>query len=252
MAFDLTHKLTPEEEELEKKRAQLSALEVQLAQRELDLATFRAELGTFESRYLRIVGVLYAELDEIEAQIAEANARLHPGVSERQEEASRARAQAEESAQAAKSAKEPRPTPSDDLKKLYREVAKNVHPDLATDQADRDRRERLMAEANRAYEEGDEAKLQAILNSWKSSPDSIKGEWAGAELVRVIRMIAQVEERIRAIEEEMAKLKISDLCQLRTKVEDAEREGRDLLEEMASQVRDRVTKAKSRLADVAT
>ena len=57
---------------------------------ELDLATLRAELAEFESRYLRTVGVLYAELDEIEAQIAEAQARSKPSDSEAQERARRA------------------------------------------------------------------------------------------------------------------------------------------------------------------
>jgi len=50
-------------------------------------------------------------------------------------------------------------TPSENLKKLYREVAKRVHPDLATEESERQRRHELMAEANRAYAEGDEARL---------------------------------------------------------------------------------------------
>ena len=59
---------TPEERELENKQAELASLEAELIQRELDLATLRAELAEFESRYLRTVGVLYAELDEIDAK----------------------------------------------------------------------------------------------------------------------------------------------------------------------------------------
>jgi hypothetical protein len=53
------------------------------------LATLRAELADFESRYLRTVGTLYAELDEIEAQIAEAEARRMPSDSKAQEQATR-------------------------------------------------------------------------------------------------------------------------------------------------------------------
>jgi hypothetical protein len=71
VSIDLVRRQTPEERELENKRARLAALEVELAQRELDLATLKAELQTFEARYLREVGVFYAELDEIEAEIAE-------------------------------------------------------------------------------------------------------------------------------------------------------------------------------------
>ena len=250
MSFDLTRKATPEEAELETKKAQVSTLEGELAQRELELATFRAELGIFESRYLHIVGILIAELDEIEAQIAEAKVRLYPRESKRQEEASRARTRAEESAQEAKSAKKPRSVPSEDLKKLYREVAFKVHPDLATDQEDRFAREKFMAEANLAYEEGDKSKLQAILNEWLSRPESVKGEGIGAELVRAIRKIDQVKARISAIEKEVAQLKDYEYCKLKSMWEEAEREGRDFLEEMASQVRERISEAKQRLADV--
>ncbi len=57
----------PEERELENKKAELASLEVELVQHELDLATLRADLADFENQYLRRVGVLYAELDEIEA-----------------------------------------------------------------------------------------------------------------------------------------------------------------------------------------
>jgi multidrug efflux pump subunit AcrA (membrane-fusion protein) len=71
MTTGIARKQTPEELELEKKKSELSALEAELSQRELELATAQAELHTFERRYLRVVGVRYAELDDIEAQIAE-------------------------------------------------------------------------------------------------------------------------------------------------------------------------------------
>ena len=51
---------TPEERELENKKAELASLEADLVQRELDLATLRAELTIFENGYLRTVGLLYA------------------------------------------------------------------------------------------------------------------------------------------------------------------------------------------------
>jgi len=252
MSTSLTRRQTPEERELENKRTQLAALEAELAQRELDLATLKAELTIFESRYLREVGVLYAELDEIEAQIAEAQARLNPTNQQAQEQASRARAQAQESAQAAgaarKSGEQKKFTASESLKKFYREIAKSIHPDLATDEADRARRQRVMAEANQAYADGDEARLQAILREWESSPESVKGEGTGAELIRTIRKIAQVEERLRFIEAEIIELKSSDLYQLKAKVEEAEGEGRDLLGELALQMKRQITEARERLA----
>jgi hypothetical protein len=251
MRTDITRTETPEERELIRKLYELSELETALAQRELDLATLKAELHTFEIKYLRIVGVCYAELDEIEAQIAEAEARLKPKDNKIQEKAAQARAQAQESAQAAGVAQEPREEkfePSENLKKFYREVAKRIHPDLAIDEKERIRRQQLMADANRAYEEGDEAKLRAILAEWESSPESVKGEGTAAELVRVIRKIAQVENRLRVIETKIAHLEESDVYQLRTEVEAAENAGRDLLAEMALRVKEKIALANERLA----
>jgi hypothetical protein len=253
MKTDITRTQTPEERELDRKLYELSELETELAQRELDLATLQAELHTFEARYIRIVGVCYAELDEIEAQIAEAEARLKPKDNKIQEEAAQARDQAQASAQAAGIAQEPREekfSPSESLKKLYREVAKCIHPDLATDEKERSRRQQLMTDANRAYEEGNAAKLRAILAEWESSPESVEGEGTAAELVRVIRKIAQVEKRLRVIETEITQLEESDLYQLKTKVEAAENEGRDLLDEMASRVKEEIASASERLARI--
>lgn len=245
---------TPEERELIRKRVELSVLEADLAQRELDLVTLKGELRAFEARYLRTAGARYAVLDGLEFQIAEALARLKPSDPKAKEQAAQAHAQAQDSAQAIGALYEPEQAtefePSDNLKKLYREVAKRLHPDLATGDEERARRTQLMAEANRAYEEGDEARLQAILREWASSPESVKGEGLGADLVRVIRKIAQVEERLRTIDAEMAQLRASDLYQLRVKVDEAKGEGRNLLAEMAAQVDQRIVDAEKRLAEL--
>lgn len=109
--------LTPEEEELEKKKVELTALEAELAQRELDLATLQSDLRIFEQEYFRVIGIRFTELDRIEAQISEYTAAL----------------------EAIKSFK-----PSHNLKQLYREVAKRIHPDLATDEKERLHRQELM------------------------------------------------------------------------------------------------------------
>lgn len=245
---------TPEERELASKLEELAILEAELADRELELATAHGEMHAFEQRYLRIVGVRFAELDEIKAKIAQARARVSPDDRGAQEAASQARTQADESAKAAGATEEVERTakfePSDSLKRLFREVAKRIHPDLADDEQDRIRRTRLMAEANRAYEEGDEAKLRAILDEWENSPESVKGEGAAAELVRAIRKIAQANTRLRGIEAELEHLGDSDMYQLMLKANEAEAEGRDLLAEMAETVVQQISAATHELAAV--
>jgi hypothetical protein len=243
---------TPEERELAKKCADLAVLEAELAQQELDVATLEAELRTFEARYFRIIGRLYAELDDLQAQRAEARARRHPQNADLLRQATDARARASESAEAVGAAllKEGDLrdfAPPDELKRLYREIAKQVHPDLTTDERERARRTRLMAEANRAYAAGDEATLRAILDEWVSSPESVPGEGVAAELVRTIRKIHQVERRLANIANEMAALKQSELFTLWQRAEAAKAQHRDLLAEMAEELKRQIAAARAEL-----
>jgi DnaJ-domain-containing protein 1 len=225
MSSNLTRRLTPEEQELEKKRHELSVVEAELVEQELNLATVQAELHSFEGEYLRVVGSRYIELDRIEAQIAEYMAYL-------------------ESSRDFK--------PSESLKKLYREVAKRIHPDLATDEEERQRRQHLMAEANQAYEDRDEERLRAILHGWESRPESVNGEGVAAELICTIRKISQSQERLKMIQGEIKALEQTDLYQLKTQVITAQQLGRDLLAEMASQLDEQVAAAKQQLEELKT
>jgi hypothetical protein len=240
----------PEENELRLKLVELADLEQELVEKELQLTGLRAELAAFERLYLKTVGVLYAELDDIEARIAELVASQTPSNVDAQEAARQARGKASESHSAVGGlalhiTKTFRPSP--ELKNLYREVARRIHPDLATDEADRARRQRFMAQANRAYEEGDEASLKAILEEYESSPDTVVGDGVGAELVRAIRKIAQVKRRLSEIDEELKRFMQSELMDLKNRVEEGAKQGREILTEMAKAVELRIDKARSDL-----
>ena len=170
----------------------------------------------------------------------EALNRRHPSDEAARQRTADARTKATESAGAAGAAEQATHvigfTPSEDLKKLYREIAQRVHPDLATDAADRAKRNKVMADVNRAYAAGDEAKLRAILNQWETSPDAVTGDGIGAELVRTIRKIHQVEERLSAIAVEISSLNGSELSVLKVKADAERMSGRDMLSDMAEQL----------------
>ena len=143
--------------------------------------------------------------------------RRAAGTPEAKAEAAEARTQAEEAYSAAHcEAAEVQPfTPSPELKKLYREAAKRVHPDTATDEEDRARRERLMKEVNAAYAAGNEDALRRILDGLDTSPDAVQGSGIGADLIRILRQLRQVRDRIAAIELEISDLSETDLAQLK-------------------------------------
>src|SRR5271154_3681926 len=248
-----TTTLNPEEQELARKRAEQAAIESELAERELRSANLRAELGAFEQQYLHFVGSRYAELDELKAGIAERTAKQHPGNARAQHAAQEAREHAKETKNAAGEKLESSPQAfeaSPEMKRLYRDVAKRIHPDLTSDRNDRAKRQALMAEANEAYQRGDEARLAKILTEYAWRPETGQGEGAGAELVRVIRGISQARGRLAEIEAELQELLRSELYQLKTRVDEAERDGRDVLREMIDKVEDQIAQAKRRLEPV--
>jgi len=241
MSGQITRRLKPEEEELRRKREELTAVRATLAERELELVDLRGQLAAFEGRYLREVGTLYAELDEWKARISELRARLDPSPT--------ANAQAEENREQARQAYEEAYgkasetrdfTPSPELRSLFCEVAKGIHPDLSKDAADHERRTRFMAEANRAYQAGDADALRRILDEYQDGADAVGGEGIGAELVRIIRQISLAKDRVAAIERELVTLLRGEIGLLKKQAEEKQREGGDLLAELEKSVRGQI------------
>ena len=242
---ELARVVSPEEEKLERKRRELPGLLSELAERELSLVSLKAALAAFEGQYLREVGVLYAELDEWNAKIAELIAKTD-NTSEAQSAAAQARKQAKETYAAAhgEPSKVASFTPSPELKKLFREVVNCVHPDRATGDADRTLRERLMKQANDAYSRGETDTLRKILDEYASSPESVKGVGVAAELEKIIREIEQVSRRIAQMGSEIADLNSSPMAKLFARNEQARSQGRSLLAEMATDNKRRIDLAR--------
>ncbi len=243
---------TPEEFELNKKLRVLDRLKDRLADREEDMADLRAELERFEARYTMDVARLYAEHDEIEAQIAEEEYKLVPDDEEIKKRAEELRRRAEESARAAEDAAgdDGKFEPTPEARKAYHNLARIIHPDLALDAAEKERRHGLMAELNQAYSAGDQAKLNKLAEDLRHSPELVAGDSIGDELVRVIRQIAQVKARLNELVKEQSEAEASELFELREKVEAESAEGRDLLAQMAARTRAHIKKSERRLANL--
>ena len=237
---------TPADNELHRKREDLATIRLTLAERELQLADLRVELKTFEGRYLRQVGALYAELDDIEARIAEHEVRLYdsPAARDRAAEARR-QAAATHDAAFGEAHEAPELDPSPDLRRLYRDVAKRIHPDFARDAAEQHHFTRLMARANKAYARGDAEALQRILDDHHETA-ALDGEDTATELLRITRQIQHAERDIALIDHELRELPTNEIAQLKYDADAAHNEGRDLLAELASTLRDRIADAQYR------
>ncbi len=247
--------LAPEEVELKKKRAVLERLKDRLADREEEMADLRAELKQFEANYSMQVGRLYAELDEIEAEIAEEEYKLVPDDEEIKKKAEELRRRAEESAARALEAAEAADRkwePTTEAKKAYHSLARTIHPDLALDAAEKERRHGLMAQLNQAYSSGDQAELSRLADEFRNSPDLVSGDSIGDELVRAIRQISQVKHRLLVLARERTEAEGSELYALREKMIAEEAEGRDMIAQMSARTVVQIRKSTRRLENLKT
>jgi hypothetical protein len=238
---------SPDALALLEKREQLATVRNALGERESEVAQLRAQLKSFEGRYLRQVAALYAELDDLEARIAEREADLHDSEAARSR-AEESRRQAQETHNAAfgeaHEAEEFEPPPS--LKTLFREVAKRIHPDFARDDAEAKYFTMLMARANQAYSRGDTEMLQRLLDDHLEINASVAGEDSAAELLRITRQIRHAERDIARLDVEQQSLEASEIAQLHVDAEAAAREHRDLLTELAATIQQQIADAQRR------
>jgi hypothetical protein len=219
-------------------RQRLAAVRAALAEREAEVAQVRSLLKAFEGRYLHRVGVLYAELDEINARITEREVDLYDSDSARAQETHDAAFGADEEPE------EFDPPPS--LKTLFRELARRIHPDFASDEAEQNHFTLLMMRANEAYSRGDAETLQRLLDDHLEI-SAAAGESDALTIKRVTRQIQHAERDIAALHREQETLLGSEIGQLFADAETAARQDRDLLDELATSLRARIADAQYRL-----
>ncbi len=235
---------TMEEAELYRRRAELAVVRSALADREAELAALRAQLNSFEGRYIRQVGVLYIQLDEWEERIAELNSpaaipeAFAEAESEPPAEAETPRAETQQAeTQQAETQQGVTRQAFFDLKALFREVAKRIHPDFASDPQDELRRTHLMAQANDALRRDDADLLHRMLHGYDPSTDSGDLTSTAAALAHVLSQMEQAMADMALIEAEIEALAQSEMAELRERTVRAALHGQDLLAELAARVK---------------
>ena len=210
-----------------------------LEERSAELSALQEQFRVFKERYARTVGGRLAELAEVEAEIRRAEARL-AGTAEDEEEEEEARPDFEGTAPSAAPGK-------GGLRKLFWSVARLFHPDHAADEEEARRRHQIMAEASRAYRDGDVQGLSTLLDDEQlqsycaSAGRDELPEDAAARLV-------YLKEELITIEFGIKRLKQDRLYHLMLATAEEARHGRDALAEQAATLTRKIVKARNRLA----
>jgi hypothetical protein len=223
-------------------RARVVALEALLDERAADTDRIGRELDMFAAAYKQQVGTLHEQLDRLELDIAEAE------LGELSKTVAEGGAMPAGTPPPSMAAADPvaRFT-SDAVRKLFRDVARIIHPDLADDEHTRDRRHALMVEANRAYQARDAEQLRRILDTWERSPEAVQGSDPGAMRLRLERRLVQIGEDLALCARDLEAMQASQLFKLKAMVDEAADKGQDLVAEMVRRLRRDILAATNRL-----
>ncbi|MFI9649066.1 hypothetical protein ACIHAA_22540 [Streptomyces sp. NPDC052040] len=250
------------EERLEKA---VRAAEQALIEYEIAVETFRVEVENFSRLHHQKLGPMYARLDELEAEIAEVRAarsgdpedirRAHearsrvmpmPGVEElfhgwMDSEGLFPEAQAMLTDQPVRPPQRVRP--SEEARRLYRELVRRAHPDLAQDEAERKRRDEFIARVNAAYARGDEAQLQELSEEWAAGPvPEERRPSRSEELYARLEWLAQRKDLLSLVARELEEGAIGSMLRLAADDPDT------LLNEIADQLMAQVAEKEAELA----
>ena len=234
-------------EKLARLRLAVEAARRELIDAEAELADRRLDIEAFSFEYEATVGVLLTQLERVEAEVAAYLDRIKL----RRNEKTFGTAYRSVEDQYRQTWQSPPTTPPPQkktavsenseaqIKKIYRQLARRYHPDLAADDAERVYRTEMMTAVNDAYAARSLAELMALVQELerKGQADSFAEKETGVAMIKALEEeLRRCQRRLRQIELEMNNLYTHHLLELSTEVKFGKREGRDILAEMAEEV----------------
>ncbi len=240
-------------EEITRLRAALAQIHDELIEAEAELADRLAEINAFEFEFEARVGHLIDKLEALETELRRYTERIQ--IARSKQTFGYAHLPVEEQYRRAwqtppPSAPTPPPQPLDpaseaEIKRLYRQLARRFHPDLAVDETDRARRTEKMRLINDAYAARSLVELVALAQQPEAMIDTgrVRPGWTEAQLVQALQAeLTRCQRRLRDIEKELRSLRYRPSVELSLEVKLAHRQGRDLLAEMAAELEHKIAR----------
>lgn len=243
MSLALVRYEPPPTRELQARLLRLGRLRKDLAELERRYESVRAELEEFEKRYRPAVGERQRRLEKLRKRIARAWEQIRRA---------RSGEPLQEPAEEGVSKEIPQETfqPEVEIKRIFRELARLCHPDLAADPEERQRRHEFMAEASRAYRGADHLRLQWLLEHWEATPTLPPGTDPSSRLEKTNQQIAWARYRVQEMNQLIAATEASPLADLKREADEARRKGGNYIVEMRRQVLEETEHAEKDLVAV--
>jgi hypothetical protein len=217
------------------------ALRDRLAEIEAEHASLKAELRAFQADYMRHVGVIMAQVHDLEARILAVAAERSGEPADR--EAARAAGERAERTYAEMRAVPVAggPLPTGDVKQLFREAAKRMHPDLVQDVDGRMHAEAFMKRLNEAYRAVNAGAIRDLLMQWNASPYAPAAATGEPHGLRAA--VARAEKRL-------AEERASQMARIMEQSMAAAANGDDLLADMQNAAQAQLVERRARWAEL--
>ncbi|MGH2531506.1 MAG: J domain-containing protein [Thermomicrobiales bacterium] len=231
-----------------------------------DLEMLKVALARFELEYHARVGPVLAEIERIRLELAEYRRRIawlragvdpDPAGLERELDEEFAARREEVEAEAAEARRYQRdfrrerarppvaPDTEEEVRRIYRELAKRFHPDLAAATEERTRREEVMLQVNALFRERDLAGLRRLARETERDDPTFEERSLADKLAWSIRESERLDSVIVDLEAQVALLRQNDTYQFWQTPEVLS----SSIERLAESTREKLARLQQRLDD---
>ena len=231
-------------------RLKIVSQEKEIAVLELDCQSIADDLAEFETRYNRLVKPISDQIDAVKSALDTLRDLLFQQQTgnDQQTIESLWRDTASQTSEryippherdfAIPEPIEPAPKSDEPktMKQLYRQLARQYHPDLANDEADRERRTKIMSLINNAYQEEDFETLKTLNQATNEQKTAVVDSQMPLDVMRLRSLQQQYHDlavEIRDLKEKRHDLVYGDMMALKLEASIAKSQGEDLLVSLA-------------------